>query len=131
MWRRFFRTAISRSSSRLLDLPSSYLKIRHGASSTQSNVCTWRASSPKRTCAGFWGCTLRTARLGGRIRLGNMQKVGCSRKSLAQPSLITYTTVRTIEGNHLDIKLSSAGYTVSGSDIRQRDVYAANGVLHT
>jgi solute carrier family 25 carnitine/acylcarnitine transporter 20/29 len=60
-----------------------------------------------------------------------MQKVRHSRKSLLQLSLITCAAVRTIEGNHLDIKLSSAGYTVSGSDIRQRDVYAANGVLHT
>jgi solute carrier family 25 carnitine/acylcarnitine transporter 20/29 len=60
-----------------------------------------------------------------------MQNVRHSRKLLPQLSLITCAAVRTIEGNHLDIKLSSAGYTVSGSDIRQRDVYAANGVLHT
>jgi solute carrier family 25 (mitochondrial carnitine/acylcarnitine transporter), member 20/29 len=39
--------------------------------------------------------------------------------------------VRTIEGNKLHINASSDTIVVSGAEMRQRDIYASNGVLHT
>ncbi|KIM19356.1 hypothetical protein M408DRAFT_31302, partial [Serendipita vermifera MAFF 305830] len=42
------------------------------------------------------------------------------------------TRIRTIEGNKLRVNASSPdGITVSGAALRQRDVFASNGVLHT
>ncbi|KAG8838615.1 hypothetical protein FRC18_003873 [Serendipita sp. 400] len=41
------------------------------------------------------------------------------------------TKIRTIEGNKLQINATADTITVAGSELRQRDVYASNGVLHT
>ncbi|KIM24038.1 hypothetical protein M408DRAFT_76434 [Serendipita vermifera MAFF 305830] len=42
------------------------------------------------------------------------------------------TRIRTIEGNKLRVNASSPdGITVSGAALRQKDVFASNGVLHT
>ncbi|KAG8835969.1 hypothetical protein FRC17_010938 [Serendipita sp. 399] len=41
------------------------------------------------------------------------------------------TKIRTIEGNKLLINATSDTITVEGAELRQRDVYASNGVLHT
>ena len=40
-------------------------------------------------------------------------------------------SVRTIEGNKLHINVTSDSILVSGAEVRQKDIYASNGVLHT
>ncbi|CAG7847090.1 SubName: Full=Uncharacterized protein {ECO:0000313/EMBL:CCA69126.1} [Serendipita indica DSM 11827] len=41
------------------------------------------------------------------------------------------TKLRTIEGNKLRINVTSDSILVSGAEVRQKDIYASNGVLHT
>lgn len=68
--------------------------------------------------------------------LGYTDRFGASTKSMLSyvpPSCLFahFWLVRTIEGNKLHIDVKSDSIKVSGAEMRQRDIYASNGVLHT